>query len=194
MTELRARASCSPRAEALASRSNDGGARVRWGDGGGLWLRKKCSGEHGSDAAGRERAHRRVSRAADSKAKLTVALDGARARRWLQNRQWASAGGGRVLCTRGQSEREGERAGQRAQMREEGWASSARGSKRARAHGCGRRTHGRGRIHGGEIVGGRLRTADRWGRRGRERESGRTRGNQRRQVGPTVQREREGGE
>jgi hypothetical protein len=94
MTKLRAQVGFSPRAEALASRSNDGGARVRWVDGGGLRLRKKCSGECGPDAAGRERAHRRVSRAADSKAKLTMALDGARARRRPQNRQWVSAGGG----------------------------------------------------------------------------------------------------
>jgi hypothetical protein len=67
------------------------------------------------------------------------------------------------------------------------------GSKGARAHGRGRRTCGRGHVHGEEIVGERLRTADRWGRRDRERESGRTRGKQHRQVGPTVQREREGG-
>jgi hypothetical protein len=110
---------------------------------------RKCSGERGSDAAGRERAHRRVSRAADSKAKLIVALNGARARRQPQNRQWASAGGGRAPCSCGQSEREGERVGQRAQMREERWASRARG------RGRGRRTRGRGRVHGGEIVGER---------------------------------------
>jgi hypothetical protein len=36
--------------------------------------------------------------------------------------------------------------------------------------GRGRRTRGRGRVHGGDIVGGRLRTADRWGRQDRERE------------------------
>jgi hypothetical protein len=41
MTNIRARASCSPRAEALASRSNGGGAGVRRGDDGGLRLRKK---------------------------------------------------------------------------------------------------------------------------------------------------------
>jgi hypothetical protein len=69
----------------------------------------------------------------------------------------------------GQSEREGERVGQRAQMKEGGWASRAWGSKGARGLGRGRRTHGRGRVHGGEIVGGRLGTADRWGRRNRER-------------------------
>jgi hypothetical protein len=100
-----------------------------------------------------------VSRAADSNAKLTVALDGARARRRPQNRQRSMAGGGGAPCTRGQSEREGERVGQRAQMREERWASRARGSKGARGHERGRRTRGRGRVHGGEIMGGRLRTS-----------------------------------
>jgi hypothetical protein len=60
----------------------------------GLWLRKDCSGERGLDETKRERAHQRVSRAADSQAELTVALDGARARRRPRNRQWASAGGG----------------------------------------------------------------------------------------------------
>jgi hypothetical protein len=191
MTKLRARAGCSPRAEALASRSNGGGARVRRGDGGGLWLRKKCSGEHGTGATGRERAHRRVSRAADSKVELTVALDGARARRRPRNRQWSSAGDGGALCSRGQSEREGERIWQRAQMREKRWASRARSSKGARAHGCGRRTHGRGRVHGGEIMGGRLRMADRWGWRDRERERARGRKERCQQLCPTGQREGE---
>jgi hypothetical protein len=99
---------------------------------------EKCSGERGSNAARRERAHRRVSRAADSKAKLTVALDEARARQRPQNRLWASAGGGRALCSRGQSEREGEGAGHRAQMREGMCASGAQGSKGARGLGRGR--------------------------------------------------------
>jgi hypothetical protein len=54
-------------------------------------------------------------------------------------------------------------------MSEGRWASRARGSKGARARGRGRRTHGRGRVHGEEIVGERLGTADRWGRRDRER-------------------------
>jgi hypothetical protein len=66
--------------------------------------------------------------------------------------------------------REGERAGHWAQMREGRWASRARGSKGAQAHRRGRRSRGRGHVHGGEIVGGRLETADRWGRRVRERE------------------------
>jgi hypothetical protein len=78
-----------------------------------------------------------VSRAADSKAELTVALDGARARRRPRNRQRSTMGGGGAPCTRGQSEREGDRVGQRAQMREERWASRVRGSKGARGHGRG---------------------------------------------------------
>jgi hypothetical protein len=75
-----------------------------------------------------------------------------------------------VLGSRGQSEREGERAGQRAQMEEGRWASRARGSKGARGLGHGRRTRNRGRVHDEEIVGGRLRTVDRWGRRDGEME------------------------
>jgi hypothetical protein len=59
-------------------------------------------------------------------------------------------------------------------MREGRWASRTWGSKGVRAQEHGRRMRGRGRVHGGEIVGGRLRTADRWGWRDRERESGRT--------------------
>jgi hypothetical protein len=55
-------------------------------------------------------------------------------------------------------------------MSEGRWASRERGSKRARVRGHGRRTRGRGRVHSGEIVGERLGTADRWGRRDRERE------------------------
>jgi hypothetical protein len=55
-------------------------------------------------------------------------------------------------------------------MREGRWASRAWGSKGARGLGRGRRTRGRGRVHSGEIVGGRLETADRWGRWDRERE------------------------
>jgi hypothetical protein len=76
----------------------------------GLQLRKNCSGERGPGAVGRERAHRRVSRVADGKAKLTVALDGARAQRQPQNKWWTSAGGGGALGSRGRSEREGEGA------------------------------------------------------------------------------------
>jgi hypothetical protein len=111
-----------------------------------------------------------VSRVADGKVKLTMALDGAQAQRRPRNRRWASADSGGALSSRRQSEREGEGARQRAQMREGRWASRARGSKGARGLGRGRRTRDRGRVHGGEIVGGRLETADRWGRWDRERE------------------------
>jgi hypothetical protein len=100
-----------------------------------------------------------------------------------------------VLGSRGQSEREGERAGQRAQMEEGRWASRERGSKGARGLGRGRRTRGRGRVHGGEIVGGKLRTTDRWGRRDRERErAGASENNGADRVGPwDRERERERG-
>jgi hypothetical protein len=110
---------------------------------------RKRSGERGPGAVGRERAHRRVSRVADGKAKLTVALDGTRAQRRPWNRRWTTAGGGGALGSRRQSEREGEGAGQRAQMREGRWASRARGLKGPRGLGRGRRTCSRGRVHGG---------------------------------------------
>jgi hypothetical protein len=72
-------------------------AGVRWSLGStaaGLRLRKNGSGEHGPGIAGRERAHRRVSRVADGKAELTVALDRARAQRQPRNRRRTSVGGG----------------------------------------------------------------------------------------------------
>jgi hypothetical protein len=72
---------------------------------------RKRSSERGPGATGRERAHRRVSQVADSKAKRTVALDGARAQRRPWNRRWASTDSGEALGSRGQSEREGEGAG-----------------------------------------------------------------------------------
>jgi hypothetical protein len=52
-------------------------------------------------------------------------------------------------------------------------ASRARSSKGAWARGHGRRTRERGCVHGEEIVGERLGTNDRWGRRDKDRESGR---------------------
>jgi hypothetical protein len=85
---------------------------------------------------------------------------------------------------------------------QESWAGGANergevgeqgtGLKRGVGAGRGRRTRGRGRVHGGEIVGGRLGTADRWGRRDRERGSGYEQGKQCRQLFPTEQQEREG--
>jgi hypothetical protein len=59
-----------------------------------------------------------------------------------------------VLGSRGQI----KRAGHRAQMEEGRWASRARGSKGVRVLGRGRRMRGRGRVHGGEIMGERLGT------------------------------------
>jgi hypothetical protein len=52
-----------------------------WVDGGGLRLRKKCSGVRGPGKPERGRANQRVSRVADGEAELTAAMDGARARR-----------------------------------------------------------------------------------------------------------------
>jgi hypothetical protein len=57
--------------------------------------------------------------------------------------------GGGALCSHGQSEREGEGVWLRVKVSEGRWASRVRGSKGARAWGRGRRTRGRGRIHGG---------------------------------------------
>jgi hypothetical protein len=57
-------------------------------------------------------------------------------------------------------------------MGEGRWASRAWGSKGPWGLGRGRRTRGRGRVHGEEIVGERLEMADRWGRRDRERGAG----------------------
>jgi hypothetical protein len=76
-------------------------------------------------------------------------------------------------------------------MSEERWVSRARGSKGERVCGRGRRTRGRGSVHDGEIVGERLGTTDRWGRRDRERESA-GENERRRQLGPTEKREGEG--
>jgi hypothetical protein len=84
-----------------------------------------------------------VSRVADDKAKLTVALDGAQVQRRPWSKRWTSVGGGGALGSRGRSEREG--AGQRAQMGEGRWVSRALGSKGARGLRRGRRTRGRGR-------------------------------------------------
>jgi hypothetical protein len=48
-------------------------------------------------------------------------------------------------------------------MEEGRWTSRTRGSKGAWGIGRGRRTRGRGRVHGGEIVGGRLGTSSQVG-------------------------------
>jgi hypothetical protein len=133
----------------MESRGNSVGVGTRQTTVVELRLRENHSGERGLAEPGREGAHRRVSRAADSEADLTVALDRARTRWWPQNRRRSAAGGGGALCTRGQSKREGERVWLRAQMGEGRWASRARGSKGAWGLERGQRTRGRGRVHGG---------------------------------------------
>jgi hypothetical protein len=62
----------------MESRGNGGGAGTRRTTVAELRLCENHSGELGSAEPGREGAHRRVSRVADSEAELTVALDGAR--------------------------------------------------------------------------------------------------------------------
>jgi hypothetical protein len=125
-----------------------------------LRLRKNHSGERGPAELGREGAHGRVSRVADVKAKLTVALDGARAQRRPRNRRWTSVGGGGgSRFTWAEREREGKRAGQRAQMEEGRWESRTRGSTGVRGLDRGQGTRDRGRVDGGEIVGESLGTS-----------------------------------
>jgi hypothetical protein len=66
---------------------------------------------------------------------------------------------------------------------ERGGGRAGRGAQKGL--GRGRRTRDRGRVHGREIVGGRLRTADRWGRWDRERErAGAAENNDVDRVGP----------
>jgi hypothetical protein len=92
--EIGARGGCSPCGEALEARGNGRGTGTRRGDGGGAPAAQNHSGEHGPSRPERGRAHRRVSRVANGKVKLTVALDGARAHRRPQNRRWTSASDG----------------------------------------------------------------------------------------------------
>jgi hypothetical protein len=124
----------------MESRGNGGGAGTRRTTVVELRLRKNYSGERGPAEPGRKGHTEGCSK------QLTVR----RSSPW----HWTgaaeqAAGGGGALYTRGQSESEGERVWQRAQMGEGRWASSARGSKGARGLGRGRRTRGRGRVHGG---------------------------------------------
>jgi hypothetical protein len=159
-----------------------------------LRLCKNHSGESGPDRPERGRAHRRVYRVADGKAKITVALDGTRAQRRPRNRRWTSAGGGEGSQFAWAERERGRESWAEAQMEEGRWASRARGSKGARGLGRGQRTHGRGGVHDGEIVGGRLRTTDTWGRRDRERDrAGAAENNGIDRVGPRdIERGREG--
>jgi hypothetical protein len=117
-------------------------------DGDGLQLRKKRSGERGPGKSERGRANQRASRVADGEAELTAATNGARARRRSQNGRWSTVSHGGATLLRAQSERGGERVRLRAQLSRGKWASGARGSKGARTCGGGRRTRGRGCVHG----------------------------------------------
>jgi hypothetical protein len=102
-----------------------------------------------------------------------------------------SGGGARlVACTGRERWRESpvEGSNEQGEVGERGT-----GSKGARACRGGRRTHGHGRVHGGEC-GRKVRDAegtDGWGPRGREKERARAEKKRRRQGGPTEQRERE---
>jgi hypothetical protein len=91
-----------------------------------------------------------------------------------------------VACAR---QERGERVRMRVQVSEGKWASSVRLLKGLRARERGRRTRGRGRVHGegrGREVGDGLTG----GVHGTERERTRMREERRRQIGPTEQRER----
>jgi hypothetical protein len=85
----------------MESRGNGGGAGTRRTTVAELQLRENHSGERGPAEPRREGAHQRVSRVANGKAKLNVALDGARAQRRPRNRRWTSTGGGRALGLHG---------------------------------------------------------------------------------------------
>ena len=116
MAELKAREGCSPRVQTLERLGDDGGVVEPLVDGGGLRLRKKCSGERGPGKPGREKANRRVSRVADGEAELIEVMDGARARRRSQNGRRSSVSSDGATWSRGQSERGGERVRLRAQV------------------------------------------------------------------------------
>jgi hypothetical protein len=66
-------------------------------DGGGLRLRKKCSGERGLDELEGGRMNRRVSRVANDEAELTGATDATGTQRQSRNGQRTSVNGGEVL-------------------------------------------------------------------------------------------------
>jgi hypothetical protein len=123
-----------------------------------LWLRKNHSGQRGPAEPGMEGAHRRVSREADSKAKLTVALYGARAQRRPRNRRRTSVGGGGgSLFAWAERERERESWAEGANGRREVGEQGARFKRGAGARSWPENTQTWVR-HGGEIVGERLGT------------------------------------
>jgi hypothetical protein len=174
MDELRAWEGFLPQArtqERLEGGREAGKSQV---DGGGLRLRKKCSGERGPGKTKRERANRGVSRVADGEAELTEATNEEWDRRRSQNgRQSPMSGGGACLVACARQERGRESSAEGASERGEVGEQRA-ASKGARARERGRRTRGRGRVHGegrGREVGDGLTG----GVRGTERERTRVR-------------------
>jgi hypothetical protein len=162
--EIKTWEGCSPRVRTAGHWENGGGAVEPRVDGGELRLRKKHSGERGPGKPERGKANRRVSRVADVEAELTEATDGARAQRRSLNGRRSTVSGGGAIWSRAQS----ERVRLRAQVSGGKWASEARGSKGAGTCGGGRRSRGRGRVHGGGTWVGGWGRADRWGWRNRE--------------------------
>jgi hypothetical protein len=133
-----------------------------------LQLHRRNSGERGPGKPEGLGENRRVFQVAGDRAELTRATDAAGSSTATVER--AADVGGRWRGS-GRARRARERARGvrlRAQVSEGRWASKARGSNGARAQGRGRRTRGHGRVHGGGVVGARLGTADRWGRRDKE--------------------------
>jgi hypothetical protein len=114
--EIKTWEGCSPRVRTPGRLGNSEGVVEPRVDGGGLRLRKKCSGERGPGKLERGRANQRVARVANGKPKLTEATDGARARRRSQNEWRSTVSGGGAIWSRAQSERGGERVRRRAQM------------------------------------------------------------------------------
>jgi hypothetical protein len=150
-----------------------------------LRLRMNHSGERGPNRPESERAHRRVSRAADGKAKLTVALNRARAQQRPRNRRWTSAGDGRgsrfawAERERGRESWE-EDANGRGEVGEQGagskWGAWARMWPENTWSWARPRRGDRGREVRDTLTGGSM---------GQREEGGSGREQRRRQVGPT---------
>jgi hypothetical protein len=98
--EIKAWEGCSPRVRIPGRLGNGGGAVEPRVDGGGLWLRKKRSGEHGQGKSERGRANQRASQVVDGEAELTAAMDGAWARRRSHNGRRSSVSGGGATWSR----------------------------------------------------------------------------------------------
>jgi hypothetical protein len=84
-------------------------AEKSWVDGGGLRLRKKCSGERGLGKTKMKRANRGVSQVADDEAELTEATDGGAGSTTVAERTTFSGEPRRSLSGHVRREREGMR-------------------------------------------------------------------------------------